>query len=467
MLFNTIFIGLALLFMKHSWQLCIFSNTLIRKCQTAHTRHHAQHIVVCSIDAHSGRGCGAHGVVAHSQDQSGVIDTRQVASAAGLVLLRLQREGIHVDAGCGHVGVVLEGLHLVEVAAFAHLEAVMAVQLQQGSHGRVLACHALHAGHGVARLQHRAVPPVRVVERLLALPGVHDGVIARHVAVALHHPHQLLTGVVEVQLDLVGGGSDGLTASELQHINQVLVGHLGELAALIGIQVDVVHIQRRSHQALGVHAVADGVGVGQGGGVVPAQVAQVVELQVDAHLVVLQSNQGQSQTRVAAEPELQRDIQGILGCALAHRLQGVGLAAHAVAVAVDAALLDHVGQLGHIAHHLGVTGLLAGLLGQLIPDVQPVTIVLVDALATDLNLHGLDQVVAHPVQPAELSTRAVSGQDGHGGQSGLQIHTVDQITVALDGAGHLLGEVGSTVEGVLDGLHGEVGVTTIHDLKDV
>ncbi len=381
------------------------------------------------------------------------------------MLLGLQGEGVHVDAGCGHVGVVLEGLHLVEVAAFADLEAIVAVQLQQGSDGRVLAGHTLHTGHGVTRLQDRAIPPVRVVERLLALPGVHDAVIARHVGVTLDNPHELLARVVEVQLDLVGGGSDGLTASELQHIDQVLVGDLGELAALISVQVDIVDVQRRSDQALGVHTIADGVVVGQGGCVVPAQVAQVVELQVDAHLVVLEGDQGQGQTRVAAEPELQRDVQGVLGGALADGVQGVGLTTNAVSIAVDAALLDDVGQLGHVADHLGVTGLLAGLLGQLIPDVQPVTIVLVDALATDLNLHGLDQVVANPVEPAELGTRAVSGQDRHGGQSGLQVHTVDQITVALDCACHLLGEVGGAVEGVLDGLHGEVGVTTVQHLE--
>jgi hypothetical protein len=43
---------------------------------------------------------------------------------------------------------------------------------------------------------------------------------------------------------------------------------------------------------------------------------------------------------------------------------------------------------------------------------------------------------------------------------------VDQITVALDSAGNLLTEVGGTVERVLDGLHREVSVATVHDLKN-
>ena len=382
------------------------------------------------------------------------------------MLLGQKRERVHVDARGGDVGVVLEGLHLVEVASLAHLEAVVAVQLQQRRHAGVLARHALHTGHGVARLQHGAVPPVGEVEGLLALPAVHHRVVARHERVALHHPHQLLARVVEVQLQLVGRGRDGLRARELQSLDQVLVGHLGELAALVRVQVDVVHIQRRRLQVRRRHTVADRVQVGRHlGRGLPAQVAQVVELQVDAHLVVLQRNQRQRQARVAAEPELQRDVESVGGGAVHHLGRQVGLAAHAVIVAALATLHQQVGQHGHVAHHLRIAGLLARLLGQLIPDVHPVAVVLVNTLATDLNLHGLDQVVAHPVQPAELRTRAVRCLEGHLGQGRLQVHAVDQIAVTLDRAGHTLAEARRAVEGVLNGLHGEVGVAAVHHLE--
>jgi len=42
---------------------------------------------------------------------------------------------------------------------------------------------------------------------------------------------------------------------------------------------------------------------------------------------------------------------------------------------------------------------------------------------------------------------------------------VNQITIALNGARNLLAEVGSAVKRVLNGLHGEVRVTTVHDFK--
>jgi len=98
--------------------------------------------------------------------------------------------------------------------------------------------------------------------------------------------------------------------------------------------------------------------------------------------------------------------------------------------------------------------------------VHPVTVLLVDALATNFDFDVVDQVVTDPVQPAELSARAVRGLQSDLGQRGLQVHAVDQVTVALDRARNLLAEVRGTVKRVLDGLHGEVGVTTVNNLKN-
>ena len=160
------------------------------------------------------------------------------------MLLGLEGERVDVDTNRGDVGVVLERLHLVEVAAFADLEAIVAVELEESSHDRVATSHALNASDGVTRLQHGAVPPVREVERLLSLPRVNNGVIARHIGVALDDPDEFLARVVEVQLELVAGAGDGFSTSELEGLNQILVRDLGELAALISVQVDVVNIQR-------------------------------------------------------------------------------------------------------------------------------------------------------------------------------------------------------------------------------
>ena len=303
---------------------------------------------------------------------------------------------------------VLVGLYQVEVGTLTNREAIVAVELQESSDNRVSTSHTLNTGDGVPRLQDGAIPVVGVVEGLLSLVGANHGVIARHEGVALDDPDEFLAWVVEVQLQLVGGRGDGFTASELENINQVLVRHLGELAALISVQVDVVNVQGGSGQTSLGNTVADRMGVGASG-LVPAQVVQGVELQVNADLVVLEGNQWQGETRVAAEPELKGHIQGVHGGAGANNLGGVGLASIARVVARSTTGQDDVGELRHVTNHLGITSLLTGLLGELVPDVEPVTIVLVDALTTDFELDICDKVLTNPVEPTELTTGTVSG----------------------------------------------------------
>lgn len=210
--------------------------------------------------------------------------------------------------------------------------------------------------------------------------------------------------MVKVQLQLVVGGVDGLTASELQGVNQVLMRDLGELAALIGVEVDVIDVQRGSSQTSLGDTVANDMGISNiEASLVPAEVVQRVELDVDADLVVLQGDQWQSQTRVAAEPELQRNVQGVRWGASQQRARGGGNTASAIVDASSTRNGQNVGQLWDVSDHLLVTVLLAGLLSELVPDVHPITVVLVDALTTDLDLHKVDQVVANPVQPTECS----------------------------------------------------------------
>jgi hypothetical protein len=342
------------------------------------------------------------------------------------VLFRVKRKGIDVDTSGRDVGVVLVRLDLVEVAALTLLETIVTVELDLGNDGRVLAGHTLNAGNGVTRLKDRAIPPVRVVEGLLALPGVDDGVITRDEGITLDNPDELLDGVVVVELELVTGRGDRLATGELEDLNEVLVRDLGELTTLISIKVDVVNEEGGSNETSGIDTIADLVVVGGDlGGIVPAEIAEIVELKIDTDLVVLEGDEGESKTRVAAEPELERDVESVLGSTVGHLLRSVGLTSTAVAIAADTTLLDDVGELGNIANHLGVTGLLTGLLGELIPDVEPVTIVLVNALTTDLKLNGLDEEVTNPVEPTELSTRTILGEEGDLGESGLEIHTVD------------------------------------------
>lgn len=91
---------------------------------------------------------------------------------------------------------------------------------------------------------------------------------------------------------------------------------------------------------------------------------------------------------------------------------------------------------------------------------------LVDLLTADLNVHVVDEVVADPVEPAELRTRAIAGLEADLGERGLEVDAVDQIAVAADRALHLLAEVRRAVERLLNGLHREVRVAAVHHLEE-
>ena len=370
------------------------------------------------------------------------------------MLLGLERERVDVDTNGGDVGVVLVRLDQVEVLALTLGEAIVAVELNLGGDDGVLAGLANKVAN--VKPSHGAISPVRVVERLLAVVLIHRGV-AGHERVALDNPDKLLRGVVEVELDLVRRGGDRLTARELELLDQVLVRDLGEAAALIRVEVDVVDIERRGHKAGGGNLVGDAL-------LAEAEVAELVELEPDLDLVVLEGDERKRKTRVAAEPELEGDVQGVLRSAVACNIGGARGARRAITIAANSvALLEKVRQLRDVANHLGVTGLLAGLLRELVPDVEPVTVVLVNLLTADLNVDVVDEIVANPVEPAELLT---ADSDLHLRECGLEVDAVDEIAVAADRALNLLAEVGRTVEGLLDGLHGEVRVATVNDLED-
>lgn len=62
---------------------------------------------------------------------------------------------------------------------------------------------------------------------------------------------------------------------------------------------------------------------------------------------------------------------------------------------------ERSGELGDVADHVGIAELMTGSLGEFVPNVEPVAVVFVDALATDFDFDVLDKDMAEPVQPPE------------------------------------------------------------------
>jgi hypothetical protein len=320
------------------------------------------------------------------------------------------------------------------------------------------------------------VDSVGVVEGLSTEEAVKNGARLEgravvDVLVGLDNPDKLLNGVVKVELDLVGGGTDGLITGELELLDEVLVGVLGHTSALIGVEEDVVDVEGSGDEGLvvgGSDLDGGASGVVQAGHS-PQALLDGADIKVDLDLVVLKSDEGKGQTGVAAEPELKGDVKG----GLRKGVTGSANLARSVGIARTVDVVERgvgdEGQLGGVADHLEVAALLLGGHGKLVPDVHPVTVLAVDALATDLNLNLRDELLTGEIEPTGINAgaaRSVLQGLTDLRESDLKVSAVSQITITRDGAGHTTTEVGLAVESLLDRLHGEVSVTLVADLPE-
>jgi len=184
------------------------------------------------------------------------------------------------------------------------------------------------------------------------------------------------------------------------------VGVLCHLAALVGVKEDVVNIEGGGNKRLLVGSRdRDGSTVGTIEGLDgPEALRNWADIKVDLHLVVLESNEGEGKAGVAAEPEEEGNVESGLRKSLA-RSAHLGGATSSGAWARDGGEggVADVGKLGGVTDHSPVA--LAVLVGEgdLVPDVHPVTILAVNALATDLNLNLGDHLLADVVKPAGIN----------------------------------------------------------------
>ena len=272
--------------------------------------------------------------------------------------------------------------------------------------------------------------------------------------------------MVEVELDLVGRRADGFITSELELLDEVLVGVLGHASALVGVEEHVVDVEGRCNQGLvvsGVHLLGT-----SGGGQRtdrPEALVDGANVEIDLDFVVLKGDEGEGKAGVAAEPELERDVEGGFGKSLAgsaNLARGIGVAR---AVNIGEGGVANVSELGGVADHLVVAALLLGGLGELVPDVHPVAVLAVNALATDLDLNLRNELFTGKIEPTGINAAGSEALSDFG-QGDLKISAVSQVTVAADGAGNTPAKVSLAVESLFDRLHGKVGVSLIRHFPE-
>jgi hypothetical protein len=164
--------------------------------------------------------------------------------------------------------------------------------------------------------------------------------------------------VVKVQfnLDILAGYR--FVACELKLLNKVLVGDLSKTSSLVSVEVDVVNVKRSCFKRRDAEEVILGIkrdtAIAE---LVSSYVALVLlaELENDLYLMILQSYQWQCKTGVAAEPELEGNIES----------SGFGLSKSGTSKSEG------------VANHIVISYLMAGLLRELVPDVKPITVLFV------------------------------------------------------------------------------------------
>jgi hypothetical protein len=121
--------------------------------------------------------------------------------------------------------------------------------------------------------------------------GVVEGSAVVDVGIGLHNPDKFLAGMVEVELNLVGGRADGFIAGKLHLLDEVLVGVLSHFAPLISVEEDIVDVEGSSNQGLLVRDGSRNSSGGGGGGGEgldgPETLADGADIEIDLYLVIL------------------------------------------------------------------------------------------------------------------------------------------------------------------------------------
>ena len=247
--------------------------------------------------------------------------------------------------------------------------------------------------------------------------------------------------MVEGEVDTLGGRGDLLLTLELELFDEVLVRLLGKATALLHVEVDVVNVERHVLGSReGIRCTREGRTRRRS---TLNQVHGIIEGDVEANLVILEGDQRERQAGVAVEPELEGNVDDVRATT-AERGRRVRIRVGAAHEVVELHRRVEVRRQG-------------------LPEVEPLTILAVDDLATDLHLDLLDHEVAQATLGATRPGREVRHAVRHG-ESDLEVGLPDEVGVTIDDSHDTLPPGGRAGEVHAEGLHGEVRVALVENL---
>jgi hypothetical protein len=210
------------------------------------------------------------------------------------------------------------------------------------------------------------------------------------------------------------------------------------------------------------------VGVAVQSGNSPETLINRTDIKVNLDLVVLKGDQRKSETRVGAKPELKWDIKSGLRKSVTRSTNLTRSKGVTRRLDVRERWIRDESELSSVTNHLEISTLLLGSHGELVPDVHPVTILAINALASNLNLHLGNKLLSRVIEPTGINTGVLSSgvvSKSHElvnlRESHLEICAVSEITISGDHALDTTTEIGLSVESLLNRLNCEVSVATI------
>jgi hypothetical protein len=180
--------------------------------------------------------------------------------------------------------------------------------------------------------------------------------------------------------------------------------------------------------------------------------------------VVLKGDQGESETGVAAVPELEGNIKGGFREGIARSANLARSVALTRTVNIIERRISDKGEFGGVSDHTVITASLIDGQSEVVPDVHPVTVLAINALTTDFDFNLRNKLFTGEIEPTGIHC-------GTGGsvlhilvdfrKSNLKVSAVCKITVAANSASYTATEIGLSIKGLFNGFHCKVGVAFV------
>ena len=226
----------------------------------------------------------------------------------------------------------------------------------------------------------------------------------------------------------------------LELLNQIFVTNLGKTSAFLRVKVDVVNEDTSSDE---LEVLEEGSLLTSAATAVNVQLVEVLKFEVKSNIVVLEGNEGESKTVVAAIPELEGNEEGVT-------TRNKGLKA---------------GELINITNHSFITTFLTSDVGKLIPDVEPDTVVLVNRSTTDLDFNVTNESVTKASNPGDLTFEAFSVGGSELRKDNSEVRFGSQVTISEN-----LNVMSATRLGIFErefnNFNREVSVSSVNNLEE-